>query len=209
VLIADERGQLIDGDQILAVITRAWQRTGRLTGGGVVATVMSNLGLERWLGEQGLTLQRTQVGDRYVVEQMRALKMNVGGEQSGHMILSDYATTGDGLIAALQVLATIVEEQRPASRVCRAFTPLPQMLRSVRYAQGATPLEDMRVKEAIAEAEGELGVGGRLLIRRSGTEPVIRVMAEGEDEMQVAGVVTRLCELIGERARSVAPIAAQ
>ena len=209
VLIADERGQLIDGDQILAIIARAWQRAGRLTGGGIVATVMSNLGLERWLGGLGLTLHRTQVGDRYVVEQMRAHGINVGGEQSGHMILSDYATTGDGLVAALQVLATIVEDQRPASRVCRAFTALPQLLRSVRYAPGATPLEDLQVKAAIEQAEAELAATGRLLIRRSGTEPVIRVMAEGEDEVQVAAIVSRLCEVIGERARATPPLAAQ
>jgi phosphoglucosamine mutase len=209
VLIADERGQLIDGDQILALIARAWQRAGRLSGGGVVATVMSNLALERWLSEQEMKLHRTQVGDRYVAEQMRSLGINVGGEQSGHMILSDFATTGDGLIAALQVLSTIVEEQRPASRICRVFTPLPQLLRSVRYARGATPLEDGRVIAAIAEAERELGTAGRLLIRRSGTEPVIRVMAEGEDEVQVSSIVARLCEIVGACAKDFSTIAAQ
>jgi phosphoglucosamine mutase len=197
-LVADERGQLVDGDQLLAVITRQFQRANRLSAGGVVATVMSNLGLERWLGGQGLTLHRTAVGDRYVAERMRAEGINVGGEQSGHMILSDYATTGDGLLAALQLLATLVEEGRPASRVCNVFTALPQLLRSVRFNGGPSPLEHPRMKDAMADAEAELGGTGRLLIRKSGTEPVIRVMAEGEDEVQVTRIVNALCAMIGE-----------
>jgi phosphoglucosamine mutase len=161
---------------------------------------MSNLGLERFLDTQGLRLHRTNVGDRYVAEKMRSAGLNVGGEQSGHMILSDFATTGDGLVAALQVLATIVEQGRPASEVCRVFTPLPQMLRSVRF-NGPTPLKDPMVQDAIAAAEAELGVAGRLLIRESGTEPVVRVMAEAENEAQVAAIVTSLCEIIARVAR--------
>jgi phosphoglucosamine mutase len=198
-LLADEHGELVDGDQILALIARSWSRSGRLAGEGVVATVMSNLGLERHLTGLGLALHRTRVGDRYVVERMRAAGINVGGEQSGHMILSDFATTGDGLVAALQVLAVIVEEGRPASEVCRVFTPLPQMLKSVRFS-GASPLEDARVRDAQAEAEGRLAATGRLLIRQSGTEPVIRVMAEGEDEALVARIVAELCETIAAAA---------
>jgi phosphoglucosamine mutase len=194
-LLSDEHGELIDGDQILALIARSWGASGKLRGGGIVATVMSNLGLERFLGGQGMTLHRTQVGDRYVAEKMRADGMNVGGEQSGHMILSDFATTGDGLVAALQVLGTIVERQRPASEVCRVFTPLPQLLRNVRFA-GLSPLQHPRVKAAIADAEATLNGNGRLLIRASGTEPVIRVMAEAEDQEQVGRLVTQLCETI-------------
>ncbi len=194
-LLADERGQLVDGDQILALIARSWQRAERLTGGGVVATVMSNLGLERHLAAAGLTLHRTRVGDRYVAERMRGAGINVGGEQSGHMILSDFATTGDGLVAALQVLAVIVEQGRRASEVCRVFEPLPQLLRSVRFS-GASPLADARVVAAQAAASARLAAGGRLLIRESGTEPVVRVMAEGEDEALVALVVAELCETI-------------
>jgi phosphoglucosamine mutase len=195
-VLADEHGQLIDGDQILALIARSWGDCGRLTGGGVVATVMSNLGLERFLQGRGLTLHRTAVGDRYVVEKMRAAGLNVGGEQSGHMILSDYATTGDGLLAALQVLAVLVEDGRPASEVCRVFIPLPQLLKNVRYS-GASPLERADVRSAIAEAEFALARTGRLLIRNSGTEPVVRVMAEGEDEGEVATIVEALCLQIG------------
>jgi phosphoglucosamine mutase len=158
----------------------------------VVATVMSNLGLERFLAGRGLTLHRTAVGDRYVVEHMRAEGLNVGGEQSGHMVLSDYATTGDGLLAALQVLAVLVESGRPASEVCRVFTPLPQLLKNVPFT-GDSPLDRPRVQAAIGEAEAELAGTGRLLIRKSGTEPLIRVMAEGEDEAQVRRIVEGLC----------------
>jgi phosphoglucosamine mutase len=202
-LLADEHGTLIDGDQILALIAHSWSGAGRLAGAGVVATVMSNLGLERHLTGLGLTLHRTRVGDRYVVERMRAMGINVGGEQSGHMILSDYATTGDGLVAALQVLGVIVEHGKPASEVCRVFTPLPQMLKSVRFS-GPSPLSDLRVREAQAEAEARLASIGRLLIRESGTEPVVRVMAEGEDEALVARIVAELCETIAAAAHAPA-----
>jgi len=196
-IMVDEHGQIIDGDQILAMIARSWAAAGKLTGGGVVATVMSNLGLEQYLAGQGLQLHRTKVGDRYVVEQMRAGGFNVGGEQSGHMILSDYATTGDGLLAALQVLAVLVEEGRPASESCRVFTPLPQVLKNVRFA-GGSPLTSDAVRNAIAEAEAELAGTGRLLIRKSGTEPVIRVMAEGEDRTKVTSIVDGLCAIIAK-----------
>jgi phosphoglucosamine mutase len=195
VLIADETGQLIDGDQIIALIASSWARTGRLTGDGVVTTVMSNLGLERFLAGEQLILHRTQVGDRYVAERMRHTGLNIGGEQSGHVILSDFATTGDGLIAALQVLAVIVQQQRPASEVCRLFTPLPQLLRNVRFS-GKSPLRNPRIEAAISEAETVLNGAGRLLIRESGTEPLIRVMAEGEDQTLVTRIVDDLCETI-------------
>jgi len=195
VLLADERGQLIDGDQVLALIAQSWARDGRLRGGGVVATVMSNLGLERFLAAQGLKLDRTQVGDRYVVERMREAGFNIGGEQSGHMILSDFATTGDGLVAALQVLATIMAEGRPASDVCRRFSPLPQLLKNVRFSTGR-PLADPRVLAAVRDAEARLGSTGRLLLRPSGTENLIRVMAEAEDESLVLDLVDELCAVI-------------
>ncbi len=195
VLLADERGHLIDGDQVLALIAQSWARDGRLRGGGVVATVMSNLGLERFLADQGLTLDRTRVGDRYVVERMRETGINIGGEQSGHMILSDFATTGDGLVAALQVLATIMTEARPASEVCRRFAPLPQLLRNVRFS-GGDPLTHATVLEAVRDVEARLAGTGRLLLRPSGTEPLIRVMAEAEDEAMVSQVVAELCAVI-------------
>ena len=191
-VIADERGQLIDGDQILALIAQSWQESGRLTGGGVVATVMSNLGLERFLAGLGLSLERTSVGDRYVVERMREVGMNLGGEQSGHMVLSDFATTGDGLVAALQVLSVLVQRGQRASQVCRMFEPFPQKLRNVRFT-GASPLHDAAVVEARLWAEGLLGSSGRLLLRESGTEPLVRVMAEAEDEALVDRVVDGLC----------------
>ncbi len=194
-LLADEHGELVDGDQILALIARSWQREGRLTGDGIVATVMSNLGLGRFLTTLGVNLHRTQVGDRYVAAEMRARGINVGGEQSGHMILSDFATTGDGLVGALQVLAVIVAEQRTASEVCRVFQPLPQTLQSVRYV-GPSPLSHPAVKDGIAEAEARLNGAGRLVIRQSGTEPVIRVMAEAENEVLIKSVVNELCEKI-------------
>jgi phosphoglucosamine mutase len=170
-------------------------RGNALAGGALVATVMSNLGLERFLGEQGIGMHRTAVGDRYVVEQMRSTGCNVGGEQSGHIILSDYATTGDGLIAALQVLASIVETGRKASEVCRLFSPVPQLLRNVRFGEGK-PLETAKVKRAITAGEARLGSAGRLVIRASGTEPVIRVMAQGEDEALLQNVVGDICEAI-------------
>ena len=198
-ILCDETGAVIDGDQILALIARTWRETGRLAGGAAVATVMSNLGLERFLAGQGITLHRTQVGDRYVAEKMRAIGANVGGEQSGHMILSDYDTTGDGLLAALQVLAVLVEQGKPASEAMRLFAPLPQLLRSVRY-RGASPLASPAVRAAIAEAEASLAGAGRLVIRPSGTEPVVRVMAEGEDAAQVERLVEMLCTRIAEAA---------
>ena len=199
VLIADETGALIDGDQMMALMARLWSASGRLKGGGVVSTVMSNLGLERYLGSIGLTLARTAVGDRYVVEHMREHGYNLGGEQSGHIILGDYGTTGDGLIAALQVLAAIVESGRPASQVCRLYEPLPQTLRNVRFHE-SQPLEAAAVKKAIAAGEKRLAPSGRLLIRCSGTEPLIRVMAEGEDESLIVAVVDDIAQVI-ERAQ--------
>jgi len=201
VLIADERGELIDGDQLLALIGGSWAASGRLRGGGIVATVMSNLGLERFLTGRGLALHRAAVGDRYVAAMMREAAINVGGEQSGHLILSDFATTGDGLVAALQVLGVLVEQDRPASEVCRVFIPLPQLLRNVRYA-GASPLDDVHIQRAIQAAEGRLNGAGRLLIRKSGTEKLIRVMAESEDEALVALVVDELCATIAAQVRA-------
>ena len=188
VLIADDKGELVDGDQLMAVIARSWARSDRLRGDGVVATIMSNLGLERYLSEFGLSMQRTKVGDRYVVEKMRESGINVGGEPSGHIILSDFATTGDGLIAALQVLTVAREDGRKVSEICRAFEPYPQILKNVRFKNGA-PLDAEDVKAAIKAGETKLNGTGRLVIRKSGTEPVIRVMAEGEDEELVDTVV--------------------
>jgi phosphoglucosamine mutase len=193
--IVDEKGQVVDGDQMMALIAHDWRRAERLQGGGVVATVMSNLGLERCLGEAGLKLVRTQVGDRYVVEHMRQHGFNVGGEQSGHIILSDYNTTGDGLIAALQILAVLVRTDKPVSEAARLFTPLPQLLRNVRINGGA-PLDDRAVKKAIRDGEEKLGKDGRLLIRKSGTEPLIRVMAEGTDDRLVGAVVDKIVDAL-------------
>ena len=202
-LLSDEHGRLVDGDQILALTAESWHRAGRLRGGAVAATVMSNLGLERYLAGQGLELRRTAVGDRYVMERMRADGLNLGGEQSGHVILLDYSTTGDGLVAALQVLAVLIDQRRPASEACRLFDPLPQRLRSVRYV-GASPVSHSRVRTAIADAEASLGGSGRVLLRASGTEPVIRVMAEGEDEALVGRVVDSLCATIADVTRAQA-----
>jgi len=199
VLIADEHGALLDGDQLMAMVAENWHRAGRLQGGGIVATVMSNLGLEKHLARSGLKLERTQVGDRYVVERMRAGGFNVGGEQSGHIILADYNTTGDGLIAALEVLACVVRAGKPVSEVGRMFRPYPQLLRNVRF-NGTQPLEDASVKKIIAAGETRLGGGGRLVIRKSGTEPLIRVMAEGEDEALVGQVVAEICGAIEKAA---------
>lgn len=194
-IVVDDRGNVVDGDQLMALIGASWARKGLLRGGGVVATVMSNLGLERYLGGLGLSLHRTAVGDRHVLEAMRAQGFNVGGEQSGHIILTDHATTGDGLVAALQVLAELVESGRPASELLRQFEPLPQVLKNVRF-KGGTPLEQDAVKRAIADAEARLNGTGRLVIRKSGTEPLIRVMAEGEDEALVEAVVDSICEAV-------------
>ncbi|SFP70093.1 phosphoglucosamine mutase [Sphingomonas rubra] len=194
-IVVDERGRVIDGDQLMATIAAGWARQGRLKGGALVATVMSNLGLERHLAAQGLGLVRTKVGDRHVLEAMRARGHNVGGEQSGHIILSDYATTGDGLVAALQVLAEVKRASAPASEVLHRFEPLPQLLRNVRFA-GGKPLDAAPVRAAIAEVEAELSGRGRLVIRPSGTEPVIRVMAEGDDAAQVERAVARICDAV-------------
>lgn len=196
-IIVDEQGRIVDGDQIMALIGKSWAEAGRLRGGGVVATVMSNLGLERFLQSIGLTLDRTAVGDRYVLERMRTGGFNVGGEQSGHIILTDYATTGDGLVAALQVLAELVREGKPASEVLHLFDTVPQLLRNVRFS-GGKPLDADNVKRVIASAEAELNGKGRLVIRPSGTEPVIRVMAEGDDEAQVNRVVEAICDAVRE-----------
>jgi len=194
-VMADETGALVDGDQLMGAIAGAWHRAGLLRGTSVVATVMSNLGLEEYLSGLGLDLERTQVGDRYVVERMVAGGFNLGGEQSGHIVLSDYATTGDGLIAALQVLAVLVGEGGVASKVLRPFEPRPQRLKNVPVGKG-DPLKAATVKQAIAAAEARLGASGRLLIRSSGTEPVVRVMAEGPDEAVISGVVDDVAEVI-------------
>ena len=197
VIIVDENGTVIDGDQIMALIAESWHENGRLAGGGVVATVMSNLGLERFLGDMDLALHRTKVGDRYVVEHMRAHGFNIGGEQSGHTVLSDFSTTGDGLVAALQVLACIKRSGKPASEVCRKFEPVPQVLKNVRFS-GGKPLESAPVKAAIEDARSRLGNGGRLVIRPSGTEPLIRVMAEADDLKLVEAVVDDIVGVISE-----------
>ena len=194
-IVVDEKGEIIDGDQLMALIALGLKARGELKGDAVVATVMSNLGLERKLGEAGLKLHRTKVGDRYVLEEMRRSGCNVGGEQSGHIILADHATTGDGLVAGLQVLAALVEAKGSASELLKQFEPLPQLLKNVRFSGGA-PLESDRVRERIASAEAELEGKGRLVIRESGTEPLIRVMAEGEDMALVERVVDDICEAV-------------
>ena len=195
VLIVDETGAVVDGDQLMALIAESWAADNMLRGNGIVATVMSNLGLERFLDGIGLTLARTKVGDRYVVEHMRKHDFNVGGEQSGHIVLSDFATTGDGLVAALQVMACVQRMGRPVSEVCRRFEPVPQVLKNVRHS-GGNPLNDALVKAAIADAEANLGSSGRLVIRPSGTEPLIRVMAEGDDREKIESVVDQLINVI-------------
>ncbi|MEO6247136.1 MAG: phosphoglucosamine mutase [Sphingomicrobium sp.] len=194
-IVVDEKGNLIDGDQLMALIGIEHHRERRLMGNAVVATVMSNLGLERRLAEEGIALERTQVGDRYVLEAMRARGRNVGGEQSGHIILSDHCTTGDGLVAGLQVLAALIERDKPASELLHLFEPVPQLLKNVRYAKGQ-PLEDAAVKAAIADAEAKLTGRGRLVIRKSGTEPLIRVMAEGDDLAMVETLVDGICDAV-------------
>ncbi len=195
VIICDEAGHVLDGDQLMAMIGEYWHKNGLLKGGGVVATLMSNMGLERFFAARGLTLARTKVGDRHVVEHMRGHGFNVGGEQSGHMILSDYATTGDGLIAALQILAVMLEEGKLLSEAGRKFEPLPQLLKNVRY-QGGNPLAQPAVTTAITAAEQTLGASGRVLVRPSGTEKLIRVMLEGEDAAQIAQLAEAICHAI-------------
>jgi phosphoglucosamine mutase len=200
-ILADERGTIIDGDQILALIASNMAEARTLTGGGIVATVMSNLGLERFLAGRGIDLTRTKVGDRYVVEEMRRAGRNVGGEQSGHVVLSDVATTGDGLAASLQVLAALINQDGPASELLRCFTPLPQLLRNVRLPAGSDPMSAPAVVKAMAEAETRLKGVGRLLIRKSGTEPLIRVMVEADDTALVDQVVGELVDEITHAAR--------
>ncbi len=198
-IIVDEKGHVVDGDQILAVIAESWQADGRLAKPGIVSTVMANLGLERRLAERGLCLERTAVGDRYVLERMVEKGFNVGGEPSGHIILTDHSTTGDGLVAAMQALAVVVKEGKPVSEVCRRFDPLPQVLRNVRF-KGGRPLEDASVVKAIAAATAQLGAKGRLVIRPSGTEPVIRVMAEADDPALVDTLVNDVCDAVAKAA---------
>jgi phosphoglucosamine mutase len=198
-VICDERGQVVDGDQIMALIADNWAKRDRLTGGGVVATVMSNLGLERFVKGLGLKLERTQVGDRYVMARMREGGFNLGGEQSGHIILRDFATTGDGLMAALQVLAVLKESDRPMSALARQFEPVPQKLENVRFASGK-PLESDQVKASIADAEQRLNGSGRVVVRASGTEPLIRIMAEGDDEKLVSQVVREIAGAVKKAA---------
>ncbi len=195
VILVDEKGEAVDGDQLMAVVAESWQKSGQLAQPGIVATVMSNLGLERHLESLGMTLARTKVGDRHVVEHMRQNGFNVGGEQSGHIILSDFSTTGDGLVAALQVLSVVRQEQRPVSAVCRRFEPVPQVLKNVRIA-GGKPLEEADVIKAIEAGKAKLGDSGRLVIRPSGTEPLIRVMAEGDDLDLVNAVVDVICAAV-------------
>jgi phosphoglucosamine mutase len=197
VVMCDERGQIIDGDQILALIAKSWSKSGTLKGGGVVGTVMSNAGLDRYLASLKLTLGRAAVGDRYVLEEMRTGGFNVGGEQSGHIILSDFSTTGDGLIAALQVLAVLAQDGKPASEAAHLYEPLPQVLENVRFRQGS-PLDDAKVKSSIDAGNARLGASGRILVRKSGTEPLIRVMAEGDDEKLVRAVVRQIAAAIEE-----------
>lgn len=194
-IVCDEKGEVVDGDQIMAMVALDWARRGLLTGGGLVATVMSNLGLERALNAEGLSLERTQVGDRYVMERMREGGFNVGGEQSGHIILHDHATTGDGLMSALQVLAVLVESGRPMSELARQFDKVPQLLENVRYTQGA-PMDDAQVQAAIREGEARLNGQGRVLVRKSGTEKLIRVMAEGDDAALVKSVVNDIAAAV-------------
>ena len=203
VLIMDEKGALIDGDQLMALIAREWKRAGALSKPAIAATVMSNLGLERFLKSIGVGLERTKVGDRYVVEAMRAKGLNVGGEQSGHIILSDFSTTGDGLIAALQVLAALVQAEKPVSELCHLFEPAPQVLENVKYERGAAdPTKATRVKTAIKAAEERLNGKGRLVVRKSGTEPLVRIMAEGDDEALVRDVVGDVADAVREAGKA-------
>ena len=203
VIISDERGHIIDGDQLMAVIAQSWKDDGRLSQPGIVTTIMSNLGLERFLASIGLEMPRTQVGDRYVLEHMREHGYNLGGEQSGHIVLSDYTTTGDGLVSALQLLAVLQRRNRLVSEICHVFEPVPQILKNVRFS-GGDPLAADAVKKAIAAAQARLGKEGRLVIRPSGTEPVIRVMAEGDDRKAIEAIVDDICEAIRGGVRDLA-----
>ncbi|MBM3608485.1 MAG: phosphoglucosamine mutase, partial [Alphaproteobacteria bacterium] len=203
VIIVDERGRVVNGDQLMAVVAQSWKEDERLSKPGIVATIMSNLGLERYLASLNLTMARTAVGDRYVLEHMREHGYNVGGEQSGHIILSDYSTTGDGLVSALQVLAVVQRSGKPVSEVCHRFEPCPQVLKNVRFS-GGKPLESPMVKDAIAAAQASLGEGGRLVIRPSGTEPLIRVMGEGEDQGRVEQAVDQVCQAVAAQTRLAA-----
>jgi phosphoglucosamine mutase len=200
VVLVCEQGRVIDGDQLMATIADQWKKDGRLAGDGVVATVMSNLGLERFVGARGLKLVRTQVGDRYVLERMRADGFNLGGEQSGHIIMTDHATTGDGLMAALQALTALIKSGKPASKTFRAFEPVPQLLKNVRVTDATAALTARAVVKAIEAAQQELGKNGRILVRKSGTEPLIRVMAEGDDSELVRKVVDQIVEAIPRQA---------
>ncbi|ABG31560.1 phosphoglucosamine mutase [Roseobacter denitrificans] len=198
VILIDETGKVGDGDQFMALMAQRWAERGKLANNALVATVMSNLGLEHFLSDLGLKLERTAVGDRYVVERMRAGGFNLGGEQSGHIVMTDYATTGDGLMAGLQFLAAMTQSEQPASVLLNRFEPVPQLLRNVRFAAGQTPLEDARVKAAIAAAEADLSGKGRLLIRKSGTEPLVRVMAEHEDQTVMEQAVDSVVEAVAD-----------
>ena len=200
IILVDETGAIVDGDQLMGLIASRWAKAGTLKSNALVATVMSNLGLERWLAGEGIALHRTKVGDRYVVETMRAQNFNLGGEQSGHIVMSDYSTTGDGLLAGLQILNAMVETGQPASTLTHVFEPCPQLLENVRYAQGREPLEAAQVKATIAEAQAALAGQGRLLIRKSGTEPLIRVMAEAEDEKLLGQVVRAVADAVAQAA---------
>ena len=205
VILVDEKSNVVDGDQLMALVAQSWHESGELRGKGLVATVMSNLGLERFLADRRLTLARTAVGDRHVVEHMRQNGFNLGGEQSGHIVMSDYATTGDGLLAALQVMSVVKRWDRPVSEVCHRFDPVPQFMRNVRFTlgqDGGEPLNDNRVREAIKDGHSQLGKGGRLVIRKSGTEPLIRIMAEGDDRKLVRGVVDQIADVVGSLGRA-------
>jgi phosphoglucosamine mutase len=201
VIIVDEAGKLVDGDQLMAAIAQSWKEDGRLSRPGIVATVMSNLGLERFLQGLDLSLERTAVGDRYVLEHMREQGFNLGGEQSGHIILLDYCTTGDGLVAALQLLAIVKRRGQPVSQVCRRFEPVPQILKNVRFKTGR-PLADASVTRVIEDGSRKLGYGGRLVVRASGTEPVIRVMAEGDNLDLVERIVDDVCAALSVSAQA-------
>lgn len=196
IIMLDETGSVIDGDQIMAMLATHWSNTGRLKHNTLVATVMSNLGMQNYLHDQGITLKRTNVGDRYVVQEMRAGGYNMGGEQSGHIVLTDHATTGDGLVAGLQVLALLKDSGQKASQLTQVFEPVPQVLENVRYTLGTDPLTHAMVQDAIAEGEARLGTEGRLLIRKSGTEPLIRVMGEAPDSVLLNEIITNICQKV-------------